>query len=49
MWEGSREVKLKIGELGHLECGGGKSKFVKVGKISDFLDHKEPGRRTACV
>lgn len=33
MWEGSREVKLRIGELVHLECRGGNSKFVKVGRV----------------
>lgn len=47
MWEGSREVKLRIGELGHLECGGGKSKFVQVGKTSNFLDHKESRKQLA--
>lgn len=41
MWEGSREIKLRIGELVHSECGGGKSKFINAGKISNSLDRKE--------
>lgn len=36
-WEGSREEKLRIGELVHVELGGGKSKFVKVVRFQIFL------------
>ena len=47
MEEGSREIKLRI-ELVHLDCGGRNRKFVKVGKVSNYLDQKESREQLLC-